>query len=152
MEATIQKSVELGVNTIIPVVCQRSNSRVTGEKKAKKLQHWRKVAISACEQSGRAVIPDIKEITTLETLIQILEPRALKLNLSPKAGASLRDINYEQQSIELFVGPEGGLNNDEIYSLEKHGFEGVRFGPRILRTETAGPAAISALQALWGDL
>lgn len=152
MEATIQKSVELGVNTIIPVVCQRSNSRVTGEKQAKKLQHWRKVAISACEQSGRAVIPDIKEITTLETLIQILEPRALKLNLSPKAGASLRDINYEQQSIELFVGPEGGLNNDEIYSLEKHGFEGVRFGPRILRTETAGPAAISALQALWGDL
>jgi len=152
MEATIQKSVELGVNRIIPVICQRSNSRLSKEKQMKRRQHWHKVAISACEQSGRSIIPEITEVTSLKELLPLLDQQALKLNLDPQADVSLKDIDSNQQRIELFIGPEGGLNEDEIDSLKENKFESIRFGPRILRTETAGPAAISALQTLWGDL
>jgi len=152
MEATIQKSVELGVNKIIPVICQRSNSRLSKEKQVKKLQHWRNVAISACEQSGRAVIPEITEVISLSGLISLLDDQALKLCLLPQADTSLKSIDYRRQSIELFIGPEGGLNEDETGYLNKENFMSIRFGPRVLRTETAGPAVISALQTLWGDL
>ena len=152
METTIQKSVELGVNKIIPVICQRSNHELVEEKKLKKLEHWRKVAISACEQSGRCVIPDVLQITMLEELNTLLQNDALKLNLDPQAQQSLKDTSGNRKEIEIFIGPEGGLNNEEIDTLEKDGFENIRFGPRILRTETAGPAVISAIQTLWGDL
>lgn len=152
METTIQKSVELGVNRIIPVICQRSNHKLLKEKKLKKLEHWRKVAISACEQSGRCIIPDVLQITMLDELSIVLQPEALKLNLDPDAQQSLKDTNGNHKEIEIFIGPEGGLNNEEIETLKNDGFENIRFGPRILRTETAGPAVISAIQTLWGDL
>ncbi|GMR00964.1 MAG: 16S rRNA (uracil(1498)-N(3))-methyltransferase [Gammaproteobacteria bacterium] len=151
MEATIQKSVELGVNKIIPVICQRSNSRLAEDKKTKKLEHWRKVAISACEQSGRSIIPEVAEITSLGDITPLLNTQAQKLNLNPEAEVSLKDINNSQQAIELFIGPEGGLNDTETDFLKKNNFMDICFGPRILRTETAGPAVISALQMLWGD-
>lgn len=151
MEATIQKSVELGVNKIIPVICQRSNSRLAEDKKIKKLEHWRKVAISACEQSGRCFIPEITEITSLTDVHALLDSQAQKLNLNPEAETSLRNLSHNKQALELFIGPEGGLNSEETIFLEKNNFTDIRFGPRILRTETAGPAVISALQMLWGD-
>jgi len=151
MEATIQKSVELGVNKIIPVICQRSNSRLANDKKIKKLEHWRKVAISACEQSGRSIIPEVTEIISLNDISTLLKIPAKKFTLNPEANTSLKDITNQQQNIELFIGPEGGLNNDETDFLKKNNFTDIRFGPRILRTETAGPAVISALQMLWGD-
>ena len=152
MEATIQKSVELGVNRIIPVICQRSNHKLTKDKRLKKLEHWRKVAISACEQSGRCATPEIPEISSLNELTLLLEPDALKLNLEPAANKSLHDIDFKHPVIEIFIGPEGGLNNDETDTLRRYGFENIRFGSRILRTETAGPAVISAVQTLWGDI
>ncbi|MBT8120254.1 MAG: 16S rRNA (uracil(1498)-N(3))-methyltransferase [Gammaproteobacteria bacterium] len=152
METTIQKSIELGVNRIIPVICQRSNYRLTKEKETKKLEHWRKVAISACEQSGRCLIPEIVGITSLKELASLLSPDALKLNLDPAANDSLKESDYSHTGIEIFIGPEGGLNNDEREGLTSDGFNNIRFGPRILRTETAGPAVISAVQTLWGDL
>ncbi len=151
MEATIQKSVELGVNKIILVTCQRSNSRLTNDKKIKKLEHWRKVAISACEQSGRSIIPEVTGINTLSDILPLLNPQAQKFTLHPQANISLKEIESNQQAIELFIGPEGGLNNDETDFLKKNNFMAIRFGPRMLRTETAGPAVISALQMLWGD-
>lgn len=151
MEATIQKSVELGVNRIIPVICQRSNSKLPKDKQLKKLQHWCKVVISACEQSGRSSIPEITEITSLHDLAPQLNHDALKLQLDPQAEISLKDMCYKHQEIEIFIGPEGGLNEDETAHLKENKFEGIRLGPRILRTETAGPAAIGALQTLWGD-
>ena len=160
MDATIQKSIELGVNKIIPVLCQRSNSKSSKEKQAKKLSYWRKVAISACEQSGRSVIPEITEMLPLNNLsdcaAQLFNQKALKLNLSPDAEISLKDIEIKNLEISeyevvIFIGPEGGLNNEEIKLLENDQFKNVCFGPRILRTETAGPAVISALQILWGD-
>ena len=151
MEATIQKSVELGVNRIIPVSCQRTNSRLAKDKRQKKLEHWRKVAISACEQSGRSLIPEVTAITSLLDISRLLNAEAQKLNLAPQADTSLKELNNTQQIIELFIGPEGGLNNDESNFLKQNNFTDIRFGPRILRTETAGPAVISALQMLWGD-
>ena len=152
MEATIQKSVELGVNKIIPIICQRSNHKLAKDRKKKKLEHWRMIAISACEQSGRSIVPEITEITSLNELNSLLEPGALKLNLCPMAQESLKDISCNYPEIEILIGPEGGLNNDEVDTLGRDGFKNIRFGPRVLRTETAGPAVISAIQMLWGDL
>jgi 16S rRNA (uracil1498-N3)-methyltransferase len=151
MEATIQKSVELGVNRIIPVICQRTNSRLANDKKIKKQAHWRKVAISACEQSGRSLIPEVTEITSLDRINSLLDPQAQKFNLNPEAKTSLKNINHTLHAVELFIGPEGGINGDEANFLKTNNFTDIRFGPRILRTETAGPAVISALQMLWGD-
>lgn len=151
METTIQKSVELGVVKIIPVLCQRSNTKLTREKQIKKLEHWRKVAISACEQSGRSIIPDISEVTTIAALDTALDNGALKVLLNPVAASSLNKIGYDNQTIAIFIGPEGGLNEQEIAHLQENQFHNISLGPRILRTETAGPAVISALQILWGD-
>lgn len=151
METTIQKSVELGVNKIIPVICQRSNSRLANDKKSKKLAHWKKVAISACEQSGRSFIPEITEIVSLNEITPLLKNQAQKFNLNPETSLSLKEINNSEPCIELFIGPEGGLNEKETAFLKDNYFTDIRFGPRILRTETAGPAVISALQMLWGD-
>ena len=157
METTIQKSVELGVNTIIPVVCQRSNLKLNKESAKKKHSHWQKVTISACEQSGRSILPHLNETLSLETLVSSLDKNALKIILDPASSTSLKDISSDQlkkckNNIEVFIGPEGGLNEEEINYLKSQQFTNIRFGPRILRTETAGPAIISALQLLWGDL
>lgn len=152
METTIQKSVELGVNKIIPVICQRSNTRSSEEKSIKKLQHWRKTVVSACEQSGRSIIPEITNIVLLDDLIPLLNYQATKFNLNPVAEKTLRCSNDKPQLIEIFIGPEGGLNDEESTFLNKNDFIDVNFGPRVLRTETAGPAVICALQILWGDI
>jgi len=156
METTIQKSVELGVNTIIPVICQRSNLKLNKETTTKKHMHWQKVTTSACEQSGRSILPHLDEMLTLETLTTSLDKNALKIILDPTSDTTLKDIDSDQlkkygNNIEVFVGPEGGLNNEEIDYLKSQQFINISFGPRILRTETAGPAIISALQLLWGD-
>ena len=151
METTIQKSVELGASKIVPVICQRSNTRLTENKQIKKLEHWKKVAISACEQSGRCVIPEVTEIVTMENISEYLTKNSIKFTFNPEAKTTLKDIAFEQQAIEIFIGPEGGLNDSEVNFLQHSGFKDICFGPRILRTETAGPAVISALQILWGD-
>jgi len=156
METTIQKSVELGVNKIIPVLCQHSNTRLTEDKQQKKLAHWSKVAISACEQSGRSIIPEISAISSLNKIDSLLNPEALKIILNPETKKSLKEISIKpnkknSSTIEIFIGPEGGLSEDEITHLQILQFQNICFGPRVLRTETAGPAVISALQMLWGD-
>ncbi len=156
METTIQKSVELGVNKIIPVLCQHSNAKLTADKQQKKLAHWRKIAISACEQSGRCILPEILEIKLFTNLAPLLKPSALKIVLNPATQQSLKQLtpkidNDGSSVVEVFIGPEGGLADDEISHLQTQQFHNICFGPRILRTETAAPAVISALQILWGD-
>jgi len=156
METTIQKSVELGVNKIMPVLCQHSNSKLSEDKQHKKLAYWRKVAISACEQSGRSILPEIIEISSLNKIDSLLNPDALKIILNPQTEKSLKELELNQNkdnnnAIEIFIGPEGGLSEAEITRLQALQFQNIHFGPRILRTETAGPAVISALQMLWGD-
>ena len=153
MDQTIQKSVELGINKIIPVLCQRSNTRLSIDKQTRKLEHWKKVVISACEQSGRSVLPEIIEVVAIENIARYLNPDAIKITLDPGAKPSLNDLGTgtRPQSAEIFIGPEGGLTDEEILMLETQHFKSIKFGPRILRTETSGPAVISALQLLWGD-
>lgn len=151
METTVQKSVELGVNKIIPVSCQRSNTKMPVQKQEKKQTYWQSVIVSACEQSGRSQLAELTEIKTLDNMSTELDSNALKILLNPASETPLKELDLQHLAIEVFIGPEGGLNNDEIDALQKQGFQTVRFGPRILRTETAGPAVISALQVLWGD-
>lgn len=151
MDTTIQKSVELGANKIVPIICQRSNTKLAKDKQLKKLEHWRNIAFSACEQSGRCKIPKVTEIKSIHNFQHELDTDALKIILDPESEISLRHVAFSQQPIEIFVGPEGGLNNEEMRQLQENKFQNIRFGPRILRTETAGPAVISALQILWGD-
>jgi 16S rRNA (uracil1498-N3)-methyltransferase len=156
MDTTIQKSVELGVNTITPIICQRSNLKFNKDKTDKKLAHWRKVMIGACEQSGRSTLPQLTEVFTLDTVESSLDKKSLKIILDPNSQTTLKDIGLEQlkkhdDKIEVLIGPEGGLNDDELCYLKNKQFINISFGPRILRTETAGPAIVSALQLLWGD-
>jgi 16S rRNA (uracil1498-N3)-methyltransferase len=156
MEYSIQKSVELGVNRIIPVVCKRSSIKLSEDKKSKKLSHWQKVIISACEQSGRNRIPEITEIIPFEKVFTLLNERCMKLALNPDSDNSLSQFsdtqnNVSNDAVEIVIGPEGGLTEEETGFLQDNQFSSIRFGPRILRTETAGPAVISACQLLWGD-
>lgn len=151
MDTTIQKSVELGVNRIIPLICQYSNMKLNADKRLKKHQHWQKVAISACEQSGRSIIPEILPATPLHNLLALLAPDAQRFALVPEAEQSLKDCSARPATVEFIIGPEGGLADEEITFLRDNDFNALRFGPRILRTETAGPAVISAMQLLWGD-
>ena len=156
MDSCIQKSVELGVNKIMPVICKRSNIKLTKEKLDKKRTHWQKIIIGACEQSGRCYIPTITEVTALNNLDSVLANTAIKFILNPTAKTSLKNIDVDfndvtHKNIAIFIGPEGGLNEDEMLYLKNNQYQEISFGPRILRTETAGPAVISAIQMLWGD-
>ncbi|MFT5812598.1 MAG: 16S rRNA (uracil1498-N3)-methyltransferase [Psychroserpens sp.] len=151
MDFTLQKSVELGVNTITPIFTERCNVKLSGERLEKKHQQWQKIVISACEQSGRCTVPIVAAPIYLDDWLQ-QESTALKLNLHPKAKHSIMSLPIENQRVRLLIGPEGGLNNDEISRANTAGFHDVLLGPRVLRTETAALTAITALQCRYGDL
>jgi 16S rRNA (uracil1498-N3)-methyltransferase len=151
MDFTLQKSVELGVNTITPIFTERCGVKLSGERLEKKHQQWQKIVISACEQSGRCAVPIVATpIYLADWLAQ--ETAALKLNLHPKAEHSIMNLPIENQRVRLLIGPEGGLSDDEIANANKAGFHDVLLGPRVLRTETAALTAITALQCRYGDL
>ena len=152
MDATIQKCVELGVSLIHPVSTARSNLRISENRKDKKYLHWQGVIISACEQSGRNVVPKLMEVGSLESVLRDYDKyTGLKLILHPVATNTLFNMNESPQKLVLLVGPEGGFTDDELDMAESHGFKAVSLGPRILRTETAAMAVISGIQAKWGD-
>ena len=150
METTIQKSVELGINQIIPITCTRSNYTIKTERAHKKIEHWKQVIISACEQSGRSKIPQLKDIMTFSDAIKLYDDN-LKLILSTDATQSLKSLTSTNKNICVCIGPEGGLTQEEVTQSINNSYQDIKFGPRILRTETAGPAVLSALQALRGD-
>src|SRR6185295_10475068 len=146
MDFTIQKAVELGVAAIQPVLTEKSVVRLSAEREAKKLAHWRRVAIAACEQCGRNRIPEIREPVALERY----RPGAgSKILLSPSGPGKLADL--AKGPVLLAAGPEAGFSDGEEQFLLRAGFQPVRLGPRILRTETAALAALAALNALAGD-
>ena len=151
MDFTLQKSVELGVNTITPIFTERCGVKLSGERLEKKHQQWQKIVISACEQSGRCAVPIVAPPIYLDDWLQ-QDSEALKLNLHPKAQHSIMSLPIENQRVRLLIGPEGGLNDSEIASANKAGFHDVLLGPRVLRTETAALTAITALQCRYGDL
>ena len=151
MDYTIQKAVELGVSQIVPLFSERCGVKLNQERTDKRLRHWQSVIISACEQCGRNRIPELHQALPLaEWQPQI--NASLKLVLDPTASDSLKTLAKPEQNVALLIGPEGGLTDEEIKAAINAGFQGIRLGPRILRTETAGVAALSSIQQLWGDL
>lgn len=151
MDFTIQKSVELGVNTITPLFSERCGVKLTGERLEKKIQQWQKIVISACEQSGRSVVPVVRPAMQLADWCA--EPSdAVKLNLHPRASHGVNGLTLPNNRVRLVIGPEGGLSAPEIAMTEEHQFTDVLLGPRVLRTETAALTTISALQLKFGDI
>ena len=151
MDLILQKGTELGVTAVAPVFSDRSEVKLDGARAAKRLEHWRGVVISACEQSGRAFVPDVQPPVALANALSTLAPTT-RLLLDPVASMSCRTaLATGQRDVALAVGPEGGWSPQDRSLLEAQGFLGVRLGPRVLRTETAGLAAIAAMQALHGD-
>ena len=157
MDWVIQKATELGVAAIAPVVTERTEVRLDAERAGRRLAHWQGVAAAACEQSGRSRVPDVAEPLTLATYLAAVETGTLRFALdpdgdSPSGVAELRDREASVPAIHLVVGPEGGLSDRDLAQLRAAGFRGLRLGPRILRTETAGLVALAMLQATLGDL
>ena len=154
MDLTVQKAVELGVSRIVPVASRRSVLRLEGERATKRLVHWRAVIASACEQCGRNRLPEVTAIEKLESwLARPVTDGVMRLMLAPEAKQSLADLTAppDRRTIELLIGAEGGLAPEEMELAAGAGFVPIRLGPRILRTETAGLAALAAIQCLWGD-
>lgn len=151
MEFTIQKSVELGVNSITPLISERCGVKLDQKRFEKKLAQWQKIAISACEQCGRNRIPEIRPVMTLEQWCQESFD-GLRLNLHPRAKYSINTLPTPIEKVRLLIGPEGGLSLGEIEMTREHQFEETLLGPRVLRTETAALTAITALQVRFGDL
>lgn len=150
MDLTVQKAVELGVSHIVPVTSRRSVSRLAGERAGRRVAHWQGVAAAACEQCGRNRVPQIAPLEKLEFWLARPAGNELRLVLAPNAGQSLAHLPPAER-VQLLVGAEGGLDPQEIMAAGQVGFQAVGLGPRILRTETAGIAALAAMQALWGD-
>jgi 16S rRNA (uracil1498-N3)-methyltransferase len=150
MDWIVQKSVELGVAWIQPVVCERSVVRLSGERAARRQSHWQRVVIAACEQCGRNRLPTLRP--TLAFRDWAAQPsQALRWMLAPGAGQSLAAQPAPGGPVELLVGPEGGLSERELDIAATIGFVPLALGPRVLRTETAPLAALAAIQSLWGD-
>ena len=152
MDFTIQKAVELGVNRIQPINSQRSVVKLSAERAQKRTEHWQNVAISACEQSGRAFVPNVLPPLSLENwLSQNPHSESTRILLNPVGAKRLVEMQKPASHIELLIGAEGGLSNSEIDLAISQYFQSIVLGPRILRTETAALTAISVMQSLWGD-
>jgi 16S rRNA (uracil1498-N3)-methyltransferase len=152
MDYCIQKAVELGACAIQPVTTVRCAVRQKGDRSNRKESHWQGVVTSAAEQSGRTLLPRLGTTVSLHDYLRRTADVSLKLVLDPLADTALCDLTPPDQSVHILTGPEGGLSEEEICQSKENGFIGIRMGPRILRTETAGVAAIAVMQALWGDL
>lgn len=151
MDLTVQKAVELGVHAIQPVLSIRG-LRLPPERLARKLEHWRAVALSACEQCGRSRIPQVHPPLRLAHWLQAPSANTLRLLLDPEGACGPGALARPAGMVELLIGPEGGFDAQELKQATGAGLIGVRLGPRVLRTETAGIVAAALLQAQWGDL
>lgn len=151
-EWALQKATELGVTRIQPIISERTEVKLTDDRLHKKVAHWRGVVRSACEQSGRTTLPELEFPQSFSDILLCAESSSssLKLILDPLDGLSVRELP-DTADILLAVGPEGGFSEQEIDSAKKAGYRSLNMGPRILRTETAPLAAISAIQSLFGD-
>ena len=150
MDWILQKAVELGVAAFVPVSSERSEVRLDAERADKRVAHWRSVVRSACEQSGRAVVPEVGAPQSLASALETL-PAGERFLLDPLAERAIGTLALQATTCVLAIGPEGGWSPRDREQLLAAGFTGLRLGPRILRTETAGLAAIAALQAGFGD-
>lgn len=152
MDYAVQKSVELGVSTIAPLFTERSNVKLDRKRAQTRLEHWGKIIIHACEQSGRNTLPVLKTPLPLNEWLSG-DDNTTRFQFAPEAGQSLTAVDgIDDKGISILVGPEGGLTQEEQRLAEKQGYVPIKLGPRTLRAETAVVAAVTALQVLWGDL
>ncbi len=152
MDFTIQKAVELGVKCIVPLLTERTTIKLKEERSQKRVEHWQSVIVSACEQSGRNILPKLLPPQLLSSWLPSAKADE-RFVLSPTARRKLSTFQVANNaSVIVLVGPEGGLSDKEIHIANQHGFAELNLGPRILRTETAGLAVLSALQSCFGDL
>ena len=152
MDYTIQKAVELGVTAVVPIVTTRSVVKLSNERAEKRLAHWQNVVHAACEQSGRAFVPQVASPIGLSTwLANNPYSNSTRILLNPIGALRMAELPKPTGHIELLIGAEGGLSQTEIDAALSQGFLSVILGARILRTETAALVAISAMQTLWGD-
>lgn len=154
MDWIIQKATELGAAAIVPLLTERSEVRLDGARMDKRLAHWRAVSIGACEQCGRARVPGIIAPQPLAAWLASLPLASVaetRLALLPQGELGVRALDHPAMEIRLAVGPEGGFADKDVAALRTAGFHGLSLGPRVLRTETAGAAALAALQAMYGD-
>ena len=154
MDIVIQKATELGVSHIQPIFSTRSSIKLSHDRAKKKLSHWSRVVISACEQSGRSRLPTIKAPMSLDQITKEIKisKHSLNLVLHPHPHKKSQNLpNNHTGDINIFIGPEGGFTEDEISLLNQKNFINVQLGPRILRTETAPLAIIAILQYKYGD-
>jgi 16S rRNA (uracil1498-N3)-methyltransferase len=152
MDWIIQKATELGASRIVPVFTERSVVRLDAKQADKKAQHWRGIAIAACEQSGRNRVPDLAPPLDFFEFVRSDEPGATRLLLSPTGTLRIEDLKGIGTGITVLIGPEGGLTEVEQETALAAGFQPVRMGPRVLRTETAAIAALTIIQRDFGDL
>ena len=151
MDLIVQKTTELGVSTITPLLTRRSEVRLSGARLEKKMSHWQKIAIAACQQSLRNRIPKLANPVTVNDWITSLNAQ-VRFVLDPRAKKTVSTFTKTANSVSLLVGPEGGFDEEEIKNTELANFHKIKLGPRILRTETAPIVAISILQSIWGDI
>lgn len=151
MDFTLQKSVELGVAEIRPIISERCVVRLSGERAEKRVARWQEIVVSACEQSGRNIVPKVLPLTTYAQALQQLPQETTKLLMSLNRAQKLSDVQPQSGKVVFMVGPEGGWTEKEEQQAFDAGFQSVTLGKRVLRTETASLAAIAAMQTLWGD-
>jgi 16S rRNA (uracil1498-N3)-methyltransferase len=152
MDWVIQKATELGVTEFQPIDTERSVARLSAERIEKRLEHWQQVAISACEQCGRNLLPQIHAPLDIMVWLQQMQTASdTKLILLPQAAASLHAQANPPGRVALLIGAEGGFTQAESDAALRCGFTPIRMGARVLRTETAAIAGLAALQTLWGD-
>jgi 16S rRNA (uracil1498-N3)-methyltransferase len=153
MDLIVQKATELGVTRIVPFLAERSVVKLDAKQRVRKREHWQAIAISACEQCGRNRVAEVIEPMTLGDATNSLAEENLRCLLAAEAGDSLAQVaaRIASRPIVLLIGPEGGLADNEQSFALANGFTAARLGPRVMRTETAGLAAIALLQTLAGD-
>lgn len=156
MDWVVEKATELGVRTIVPFLSSHTVPRLEGKRIGSRQARWQRIALSAAKQSGRTRIPEILAVSDFADLVR--RPWACGLKLlfwekeSLKSLTQIREERAQLDSLLLVIGPEGGFSPDEASEAMRHGFQSVRLGRRILRTETAALAALSVVQFLWGDM
>lgn len=152
MDLVVQKATELGVTRIVPLLSERSGVRLDAARADKRLRHWQAVAAAACEQCGRARLPQVDMPQSLDAWLADLPTESgLRLALLPDSTRRVRELAMPTNGAMLVVGPEGGLGERDMTALSASGFDGLSLGPRILRTETAGMAALAAIEACHGN-
>lgn len=152
MDWIVQKSVELGVAAIRPVVARRSVVRLSGERMERRVAHWQAVAVAACEQCQRNRVPPVTSLVDLSQLLaESAVENSLRLILAPGGERRLAELPAPSTPVSLLIGPEGGFEETELAAARLAGFVPVALGPRVMRTETAGLAALAAMMAVWGD-